>query len=128
MSKAPWEFSGPHAADDTLVPNTPTEEGRALGAQMARLCDNEEPKIKARFPKSRPRCNDCAFRAGTDPNGCEETLMDALKCVVESVPFYCHLGMAEGDPKRLCAGFSILVRAELPDLAGSSPHRTEAKP
>ena len=64
-------------------------EGRAMGAQMVRMT---EPWIAelARNGEPDERCKSCAFRAGTVPNGCLQTQMDALKAVVERVPFLCH--------------------------------------
>jgi hypothetical protein len=88
----------------------PTEQGRALGKEPARLCDVEEERQRAQFPNQQPRCNDCAFRAGTNPNGCSETLMDALKCVIEQEPFYCHKGLDEtGNAKHICRGWWLMV-------------------
>lgn len=105
----PWEFSKP-SADADAVENLPSEEGAALGKELARLCDNAEVATRQRFPKQRARCADCAFRLGTRPNQCAATVMDALKAVVESVPFYCHLGVEEGtEPRQLCAGWALQV-------------------
>jgi len=106
--RVPWDFSTPADDDADAVPNLPTHEGRLLGAELARLADVEEARLRERFPRHQHRCGDCAFRAGTDPNGCPETLMDAVKALVEGVPFYCHKG-PDGEPKRLCAGYAILV-------------------
>jgi hypothetical protein len=112
--KAPWEFSKPPAPGEPTVANVPTPEGRALGAELARLYEIEEAKLRVRFPRMQPRCDDCAFRAGTDPNGCVETLMDALKGLMECEPFYCHKGVTPGEPpKRLCAGYATLLGAEI---------------
>lgn len=108
-ARAPWPFSVP-AAPGTGHPNLPTDAGRALGRELARLCDAAEAADLARFPDQRPRCEDCAFRAGTVPNGCAETLMDAIKCMVEVKPFYCHKGVREGQaPKRLCGGWMAMI-------------------
>jgi hypothetical protein len=63
------------------------------------------------FPDAPPMCNDCAFREGSDPNGSVETTMAVVKCLMEDEPFYCHHGVVEGEPKRLCAGFSALYVA-----------------
>lgn len=104
----PWSFSEA-APEGEGHPNLPTPEGRLLGAELARLCDIEEARLREQFPRLHPRCDDCALRAGTDPNGCPETLMDVIKCISESVPFYCHKGVLDGEPKRLCAGFAICV-------------------
>jgi hypothetical protein len=125
---APWEFSKPPAEGEPTVENLPTEEGRALGAELARLCDLEEANVREHFPRHHPRCDDCAFRAGTDPNGSAETLMDAVKALVEGVPFYCHKGMRDGQPQHLCAGYAILAHSELahappPFLLGKTPPR-----
>ncbi len=109
----PWEFSAPAKDDADAVPNLPTPEGRLLGAELARLTDVEEARVRERFPRHHRRCNDCAFRAGTDPNGCPETLMDAVKALAENVPFYCHKAFTpEGAPRLLCAGYAILMRSE----------------
>lgn len=66
-----------------------TPEGRALGEQLVRLT---EPAIEALVAQDEPdeRCKSCAFRLGTVPNGCVQTQADALKAVVEDVPFLCH--------------------------------------
>ena len=66
--------------------NQATEEGRLLGAQLARLCDGEAAKTG-----KDGRCSTCAFRAGDHlANGSPETLMTALKCAMEREPFWCH--------------------------------------
>lgn len=66
-----------------------TPEGRAVGAQLVRLT---EKAIKALAAEGEPdeRCKSCAFRLGTVPNGCPQTQMDAVKAVIEGVPFNCH--------------------------------------
>lgn len=73
-----------------LVRNLPTPEGQALGAEIARLV---EPVITQLEQTGEPdkRCKTCAFRAGTEPNGCEQTVMDAMKCVMEGNVFGCHV-------------------------------------
>jgi len=36
--------------------------------------------------------------------------MNALKCVIERDPFYCHKGVVEdGEPRVVCAGYEILT-------------------
>lgn len=112
----PWEFSATPAPGDPTVENLPTPEGWMLGREISRLCDIEEERLRERFPRQHPRCADCALRLGTRPNGCAETLMDILKCLYEHVPFYCHKGLRDGEPRRLCAGYAILVGAELPGV------------
>jgi hypothetical protein len=94
------------------VPNRPTPLGRQLGAQMARLTESAWKKVKLIFPNHAEPGRSSAFRAGTFPNGCEITLMDAMKCVVEKKPFYCHQKLdRDGKPTELCAGWSIVTSA-----------------
>lgn len=88
--------------------NVPTPEGRALGAQLARLFEAERPKTLARFPNAPEPCKSCAYRAGTFPNGCPETVIEALYCAVDGIPFYCHMDMKDGKPTKLCAGWATL--------------------
>lgn len=79
-----------------------TPLGKELGSHIARLV---QPGIDQLIAEGEPddRCKTCAFRAGTVPNGCEQTLADALKCAMEgSRYFVCHQ-----DPKhqKLCHGY-----------------------
>ncbi len=78
-------------------PNRVTPEGRAIGEQMVRLT---EPAIQRLAAEGEPdeRCKSCAFRLGTVPNGCLQTQGDAMKCVVEGVPFLCHQSDRKGFP------------------------------
>ena len=81
--------------DQTL--NVATPEGRELGRHMARFADQE----LAGKPDN--RCDTCAFRAGDHlANGSPATQMDALKCVIEGIPFMCH------EHDRACAGWAAL--------------------
>lgn len=77
--------------------NRVTPEGKALGEQLARITD---PAIRALAVEGEPdeRCRSCAFRLGTVPNGCPQTQMDAIKCVVEDIPFLCHQHDRKGWP------------------------------
>lgn len=77
------------AEPSTRAHNRVTPEGRAMGDQLVRLT---EPTIQRLAAEGEPdeRCKSCAFRPGAVPNGCLQTQMDALKCVVEDVPFLCH--------------------------------------
>lgn len=94
-----------------LKPNRPTELGRALGAEVARLAD-----VAAAAGDYPERCKTCAFRGGTLPNGCEETLMDAMKCVIEGKPFMCHQTFdANDEPTEVCAGW-LAARVETEDV------------
>lgn len=112
MRTVPWDFSAPPVDEAQAVPNEPTPEARALGAELARLTDGAEARVRERFPSHHRRCGDCAFKAGTVPNGCPETLMDAVKALAEGVPFYCHKAFTpDGSPALLCAGYAILMAA-----------------
>lgn len=66
-----------------------TPQGRALGAQLAKTSDRGCQQLAAEGEPDE-RCKSCAFRAGTVPNGCPQTQMDALKALIEGVPFMCH--------------------------------------
>lgn len=78
--------------------NVATPEGRALGVEIAWLCDQEAVRL-ARDG----RCATCACRAGDHPaNGSPETLMSFVKCIAEREPFWCH------EEDRPCAGWSLM--------------------
>lgn len=93
-----------------LVKNRPTDLGREYGENLARFCDMAEADMRRQFPDHPERCKSCAFRAGTIPNGCEPTVMDATKCLLEGLPFYCH--ESKGDEKPLCAGWALMQTAD----------------
>lgn len=79
--------------------NEPTREGYELGYHLARLFGT---------PDVDNRCSTCAFRQGTYPNGSPVTLMDAVKCIEEGVPFNCH------EESKLCAGYVMFRKASGP--------------
>lgn len=85
----------------------PTEEGKELGLLIGKMTDMAEAESLSKFPNHAERCRSCAFRSGTFPNGCPETLMDAIQCVVDNEPFYCHQNMIDGKPSDICAGWFI---------------------
>lgn len=93
-----------------MVPNRPTEEGRELGAHLARFADDAVRSLKADGVDVPERCASCAFRQGSVPNGCAPTLMDALKCLLEGKTFFCHCGSA--DAPHACAGYAAIVAAD----------------
>jgi hypothetical protein len=96
-----------------MKPNRPTPEGRLIGKELARLTDQAEPGVLAKFPDHARRCNSCAFTANTLPNGCLPTVMDALKCVMEGEIFYCHQPKPgpDGRPTTPCAGWMMALDA-----------------
>jgi hypothetical protein len=100
--ECPW----PHiqGGDDPAkypVPNVATEEGRALGREVARMADAEYQRTGRDA-----RCETCAFRGGEHiANGSPATLMSAVKCVMEGTPFYCH------ETERPCGGWTAAMAA-----------------
>ncbi len=87
-----------------VILNKPTELGWEAGKHIARFYDVEFAKQKEVFPNQKDkRCGSCAFREGTIPNGCESSIMDALKCVIEMKEFGCH------EAERNCFGWLILA-------------------
>jgi len=94
-----------------LVRNKPSPDGYALGEQLDRFCAQEIKRYKQSGLAVPRRCNSCAFRKGTAPNGCVPTVMDALKCALEGVPFFCHEHRRVEEPP-LCAGWMLLAGRE----------------
>ena len=80
-----------------------TSESEELGRGIARMT---EPCVQKLASQDEPdeRCVTCAFRAGTPPNRCADTLLDAVKCVVEHEPFYCHVNKGA-----ICHGWFAVV-------------------
>lgn len=91
------------------VRNKITPEGQELGKKMAAWCDTAEPAARLQSPDLPPRCASCAFRAGEHlANGSPQTQMDALKCVIEAEPFYCH-DVHRAD--HICSGWVMMQLA-----------------
>lgn len=111
---------------EVLVPNRPTDLGRQMGAEIGRLTET----VIAKTSTSDDRCKTCAFRAGTLPNGCEETVMDAMKCVLERRVFMCHQTFnASGKPTEVCDGWRIASESVngLPSLVAPWSYSREPK-
>ena len=87
--------------------NRPCPEGIAAGKTLAKLHRSAVHAIE-QLGKAPECCSSCAFVEGTIPNGCLETVADALKCVSEKVPFLCH---AKGKLEKgeWCAGYTALA-------------------
>ena len=99
--------------------------GKALGAQLVRLT---EPAIAELAGEGEPdeRCKSCAFRLGTVPNGCMQTQSDALKAVIENVPFLCHQGDKKG---AICHGwFAARVQLKRAAIARGTPFNVTTCP
>jgi hypothetical protein len=96
-----------------LQHNRVSPEGQRLGEQLSRLTDTEVGKLIADGEwENDERCASCAFRYGTVPNGCAQTQMDALKCVMEKQAFSCHVardGCAPG--VHPCMGWFAAMQA-----------------
>lgn len=88
--------------------NFRSPEGAELGRELARLTDNAEPAARLKVPELPPRCASCALRAGRHlPNQSPVTLLNLTKCLLENMPFECHV--REGE---LCSGWAMLMLAK----------------
>lgn len=105
-----------------LVRNRATPEGRSLGKVLARMADVAEERSRAKWPDQQERCQSCAFRSDTLPNGCPDTVWDALKCVAEMRTFMCHQRFdSDGNAIDVCAGWFLAVSKDAPEL----PHEVK---
>lgn len=102
-----------HIPSPAVVKNRPTPEGRELGEQLARLFEQAFAEQLKQFPDMKQPCKTCAFRRGTFPNGCPDTVFDALKAVMEGDPFMCHHSPknANGDYTEICIGWFVSYAA-----------------
>jgi hypothetical protein len=84
----------------------PSQHGAILGAALSSIADaGDAPHIP-------DRCLTCAFTKGTMPNQCAGTVTQVLDCTVHLAGlFYCHHGIKDGEPKRVCAGYMAAVEA-----------------
>ena len=105
----------PMSTDPTKDHSRVSPQGKAMGANLARIAERGRARLKAQglsglgLPVLRDEmCKSCAARPGTVPNGCLQTQMDILKAATEGARFLCH-APADG---RLCAGWAA-ARAEL---------------
>lgn len=79
--------------NDDTISNRTTNEGREFDKHLARFCEGEL------VGNEDNRCATCVFRAGVHfANGSPETLITALKGMMERDAFRCH----KRDPP--CAG------------------------
>ena len=94
-----------------------------IGEVLARAADEGEPRVRLRAPDTPPRCTACAFIKGTPANNTLETVLDALGCTTEDVPFMCHQHFDDaGKPVDVCSGwvFAREGRAALQSPAGGT--------
>lgn len=94
--------------------NRPTPEGFMVGTMLARWAREGEPAARLVEPTTPPMCKSCAFRQGTIPNGCPETVLDALRVIVEqNDDFYCHREFDdEGNAVHLCSGATFAMASQ----------------
>ena len=102
-----------------------------IGDVLARAADEGEARVRLRAPETPPRCTACAFVKGTPANNTLETVLDALGCTTEDVPFMCHQHFDDtGKPVDLCSGwiFAREGRAALQlPAAGTLPSPMSAR-
>lgn len=103
-----------------MDPARVTPEGRLLGAKLVEWF---EPHIEDLVALGNPdkRCKTCAFRAGTIPNGCPQTQMQVLKCVLEQDEFHCHSRHDEQGEPMLCYGW--VAATDLALRRKEKPHK-----
>lgn len=110
--------------------NRPSQDGRAVGENLARFADVEEEKWRKELGFVPARCASCAYRKGTYPNGCLSTVADAMKCTMERNPFMCHHGVklkgpkSEQKPLTICAGW-LLLHSGTPPVEAPWPYNDE---
>jgi hypothetical protein len=88
-----------------MIRNEPSPEGREAGFHLARLAWTAREELVAAGVIFEEPCRTCAFRLGTYPNGCAQTILDAIECMREDEEFYCH--ERPDLPLRVCAGFKF---------------------
>lgn len=81
-----------------------TPEGQALGRELVRLILPVLIRLRSEG-EADTRCQSCALRRGTVPNGCPQTVMDLLKCLMEGVPFSCHVTRTPDGERNICHGY-----------------------
>ena len=93
LARVPWEMSEERKPGEPVVSwkdRMPPEAAR-VGKILAGM-SREGGLILALQKIAVPdRCKTCAFREGTVPNRCIDTVADAMKCVMEGRPFNCHV-------------------------------------
>ena len=96
------------------------------GEHMARMAETAVAQVAAMGDPDE-RCSTCAFRKGTLPNQCADTICDALKCVVEREPFYCH---DKGRKGRVCHGWfaAAVVTKDMPPTPAPWPFSHDEAP
>lgn len=105
--------------DDVMKPfvhDRPSRHGAFLGEALALMAAAGRRALPS---QSLPDpCLTCAFRAGTAPNQCAGTVMEALNSVmgIDDAEFACHHGMVDGRPTRPCSGYAAARAAPFPHV------------
>lgn len=94
--------------------------GQQLNEQTMRLFVLPGLAELAKDGEPDTRCGTCAFRPGTVPAGCMQTQADALKAIVEDVPFVCHAHNEAEGKERLCHGW-FAARVHMGDETHQAP-------
>lgn len=100
-------------AEPQFGPNRPCAQGAEIGESLARIYDVAVAANQGRaFAEP---CKTCAYRRGTVPNRCLETVMDATKSTVEGRRFMCHQSFDRaGEPTETCAGWLLTQTIPMP--------------
>lgn len=103
-----------------------TPQSIEAGKHVARLAEKAVARVAAMGDPDE-RCSTCAFRLGTPANQCADTLSDAMKCIVEHEPFYCHDKKRKGMP---CHGWfaAAVVTKDMPPVKAPWPFSHEETP
>ena len=91
-------------------------EGKQIGAMLSNVVTKAAARLALEGDPDE-RCKSCAFRAGTVPNGCAQTQLDALKAVMEKTPFMCHVNQCSKGKRKICYGWCAATWA----LKGMQP-------
>jgi hypothetical protein len=92
--------------------NAPTKEGEILGRLLARRAEESLAQMLPLGAALDRRCRTCAFRLGTYPNRCWQTVVDAFGCIDINEPFHCHERTEDDGYPQVCAGYLIVAAAK----------------
>jgi hypothetical protein len=84
-----------------------SDAGVEISLMVARIVEPEIQKLVAQGEPDE-RCATCAFKHGTIPSSCHQTMLDAVKCLLEAKVFYCHaktIGTGEWLEAQVCHGY-----------------------
>lgn len=92
IAECPWDYGeDPRPGEKGLPPSERmSAEAAELGKRLERMAELGAEKLADQGLEIPEPCGTCAFRAGSIPSQCDDTVLDALKCVLESRPFLCH--------------------------------------